>query len=216
MRIAPAVVSCMAFLVPLAALAADGWETVATGKVVVKMRAQKGSAVKEVLAEGDLDARPVLVQEAILAGDRYASFMPYVKESKLVDGVTSGDRYDVYTRLSFPIIAGRDFVVACHTVSRLEPDGTGAFESEWSPLPDKVARKSGVVRLSTNSGSWRVTPAANGRAHVVYRFAVDPGGMIPPFLADLANKGAIPDTFRAVEKEAKRLERARPVVARQP
>jgi hypothetical protein len=58
-----------------------------------------------------------------------------------------------------------------------------------------------------------VTPAANGKAHVVYRFSVDPGGMIPPFLADLANKGAIPDTFHAVEKEARRLAAARPAVA---
>ncbi len=205
----------LALLAPLAALAADGWETVATGAVVVKMRSQEGSPVKEVLAEGDLDAPPLKVQEAILAGDRYASFMPYVKESKLVEGVTSDDDFTVYTRLSFPVIAGRDFVVACHTASRLDPDGSGEFKNEWKPLPDRVARKDGVVRLKTNSGSWAVTAAPKGKSHVVYRFAVDPGGMIPPFLADLANKSAIPDTFHAVEREAKRLASVRSAVAAQ-
>ena len=79
--------------------------------------------------------------------------------------------------------------------------------------PRAAGRIGWRTRRSFRPRSWRVTRSAKGGAHVVYRFSVDPGGMIPPFLADLANKGAIPDTFKAVEKEANRLAKARPAVA---
>ena len=39
---------------------------------------------------------------------------------------------------------------------------------------------------------------------MVYKFNVDPGGMIPAFAADMGNKSGVTDVFNAVEKEAKR------------
>lgn len=53
-------------------------------------------------------------------------------------------------------------------------------------------------------------PTGN-KSRVVYQFAVDPGGAIPAFLADVGNRNGVGDVFRAIEKEAQRLkaERAR-------
>ena len=49
-----------------------------------------------------------------------------------------------------------------------------------------------------------MTHAAPGRSKVVYRAAVDPGGWMPDFLSDMANRSGAVGTMRAVEREAQR------------
>ena len=51
-----------------------------------------------------------------------------------------------------------------------------------------------------------MSPRGVGRSHVIYQFAVDPGGNIPAFLADIGNRNGVGDVFRAIEKEARRLQ----------
>jgi len=67
-----------------------------------------------------------------------------------------------------------------------------------------------VVRLPICDGSWRVSrAAAPGRSKVVYRASVDPGGWVPGFVSDMANKSGALGTMRAVEREAQRRAEAR-------
>ena len=186
---------------------AGGWVTVATGEITIKTRELPGSAVREILAEANLDAPARDVQSAITNVDRFPSFMPYVKEARLVGTPSADGSRVVYTSLALPFIAGRDFVIADRMVQSLDADGNGEFLSQWK-VTDALPTRSNFVRLKTNTGSWRVTP--NGaKSHVVYQFSVDPGGQIPGVVADIGNRSGVPDVLHAVEKEARRLAKSR-------
>lgn len=190
-------------LVPFMARA-EGWETISSGAVVIKTRARPNSPIREVWAEGDLNASVHDLEEAILDAEAYPRFMPYVKESRYLDKPEEDGSRLVYTRLDLPVVAARDYVIKVLVEKRTQPDGTGTFSNRWFAVPDKVPVKPNVVRLKLNEGSWEVTPKGEGRAHVIYRFAVDPGGWVPAFIADMGNKTGVMDTFRALEREAQR------------
>src|SRR6185436_509318 len=83
-------------------------------------------------------------------------------------------------------------------------DGTGTFENHWVTVPGKVPPLKDVVRMSVNEGHWVVTARPDGKSHVIYRFRIDPGGWIPPWLADMGNRAGINDVFKAVGEEARR------------
>ncbi|MHB8875224.1 MAG: START domain-containing protein [Myxococcaceae bacterium] len=205
----PQVAAAALVLLFASAAHADGggeWVTAATGEITIKTRSVPGSPVREILAEGELNAPAATVAEAITNAERFPSFMPYVKEARFVGEHPEGGPRIVYTRLGLPFIAGRDFVIEDRVVQSLNADGTGQFVNEWRAVPDRLPARANFVRLKTNSGSWRVTPNGEGKSHVVYQFAVDPGGQIPAFVADIANRSGVPDVFKAIEKEARRLQ----------
>lgn len=195
-------------LTALLAAEPGAWDTVASGPITIKARAMPGSPVREILAEGDLDAPAADIQRAVLDVERFPKFMPYVRETRLVEQPGDGTRV-VYTALGLPMVAGRDFAIRDRVVKSLAADGTGEFVMDWKIADGSVPQRPGLVRLKMNTGSWRVTAKGPNKSHVVYQFAVDPGGSIPPFLADLGNRNGVSDVFRAVEKEAKRLQAAR-------
>jgi ribosome-associated toxin RatA of RatAB toxin-antitoxin module len=187
-------------LVPFAAQAQE-WETILNGPVVIKARTKPNSPVREIWAEADLNASVQDLEEAILDAEAYPRFMPFVKESRYV-GKREGDSFLVYTHLALPIIQGRDYVLKVLVEKKNDADGT--FENRWFAVSDVVPVNRNLVRLKYNEGSWSVKPKGEGRSHVVYKFAVDPGGWVPGFVADMGNKTGVVDTLRALEKEAQR------------
>jgi len=197
----------VSLLVSAAAYAGDGsgWETVATGKVTIKMRALPGEHVREILAEGDIDAPARTVAEAVANADNFAKFMPYTKESRFVGEPKADGSRLAYMRVSAPVIADRDFFLASKVLQPLADDGTGEFKNEWHAV-NTYPHRHGIVRVTTNTGGWTVTSLGPGRCHAVYRFVVDPGGALPEWIADLGNRSGVPGVFKAVEKEANRLE----------
>jgi hypothetical protein len=181
------------------------WETLATTPFVIKSRPREGTRVKEVWAEGVLQAAVADIQAAVMDADRFAEFMPYVKESRVFGQPTAdGSRY-VYTRLDFSAMAtSRDYALKVRLLRGVDEAGQGAFENTWVAVPDHIPKRRNSVRVRVNEGSWKVTPTAEGHSHAVYRFVVDPGGWVPAFAASMGNKSAVIDTLRAVEKEAQR------------
>ena len=187
---------------PAAAAEAE-WETVATGAITVKSRYRAGSPVKEVWAEGAIDAPVQDIQAALMDPDRMPKFMPYVKEARTVGQPQADGSRVVYTRLDLPWVAPRDYVLKVNLDQGTSPDGSGEFKNHWVATND-LPERSHIIRLKINEGSWHVSPAADGKSWAVYKFSVDPGGWIPGFAADLGNKTGVTDTFKAVEKEARR------------
>lgn len=189
---------------------AGEWETVATGEVVVKSRTLPNSPIREVWAEGDLDAEVRDIQDTLVEAPKFPGFMPYVKEARFLGSADEDGGRFVYTRLEFPLaITSRDYVVKVYVDESVAADGTGTFRNHWKAVADRLPKRPNTVRLVYNEGSWKVTPLADGKSHVVYKFITDPGGWIPAFAADMGNKTGVVDAFRAVEKEAKRRAGAR-------
>lgn len=197
---------CMAVASPAVA---ERWETLATGPVVIKSRTRPGTQVREIWAEGDMSAPVRDVQAAIMDTEAYPRFMPFVKESRYVGQPAADGSGIVYGRVEPPVIGPRDYVLEVVMEKGVAPDGSGTFLNRWVALPDRVPRRANAFRLRVNEGSWEVRPLEGGRSHVTYRFALDPGGWLPAFVADIGNRGAVMDTFKAIEREARRRAAAR-------
>lgn len=181
------------------------WETVLKGPITIKNRAIPGTPIKAVWAEGDIAAPVQDLQTTLLAVERFRYFMPFLKEARQVGGDRPDGSRLIYTLIDLPLVGKRDYVERVSVVQWVKPDGSGAFEDTWSAEPDRLPRTPDVVRLLKNDGGWRVTPIGDGsKSHVVYTFAVDPGGWVPPFAANLGNQEGVAETFRVVEKEAQR------------
>jgi hypothetical protein len=196
-------------LISSGAIAEEKWQTVGTGQVLVKTRPVKGSQVQEIWAETNLSASVRDLQDTLLDGESFPRFMPYTKAVKKLGATEPDGTWLVHTVVTPPIVEPRDYIVRVGVDRSVAPDGSGDFENHWVVVPSKVPLTKGWIRMSVNEGRWIVTPLPNGQSHVVYRFRIDPGGWIPPWLADLGNRSGINDIFKAVEIEAKRRGAAR-------
>src|SRR5207247_2435306 len=84
MRFAIACALCLPLLSPATSRAEEAWETVVTGPpITVKTRAREGTNIKEIWAEGEIDASLLQVQEVLTDPESFPKYMPYVKESRI-------------------------------------------------------------------------------------------------------------------------------------
>lgn len=187
---------------------ADGWKTVATKPITIRVHARTDGKGKDVWAEGVLHGDARDVQAALLDQDSYRHWMPYVKESRVVSRAADGSRV-TYTMLDLPVVSSRDYVCQVVNDSLLAADGSGQFTQRWWAVPDALPVRKGVVRLPRNEGSWLVKAQGEGTSYAVYKFSVDPGGSLPGFLANMGQKDAVLDTWKAVEKRAALLQEER-------
>ena len=146
--------------------------------MAVETRAIPGRDVKQVNAQGLVDAPPHVVRAVLVDLERYPGFMPYVKESRVLSRDASGDALN-YQRLSFgmPFVQDRHYVIRVAEREYRDAEGR-AWAIVWrleDGLPsDAIA---GAVRVSVNSGYWDVRPAAGARARPISATASSP---IPP------------------------------------
>ena len=97
----------IAIAVLLAADPAENpWETQRTEPILIKTRARAGTGVKEIWAEGTIDAAPIDIQDALTDVKRMPEFMPYMTESRFVGGSDADGAQYTYQRVS-PLLLSR-------------------------------------------------------------------------------------------------------------
>jgi hypothetical protein len=184
--------------------AEEPWDTVQTEPIVVKTRKRADSDIKEVWAEGNIAACPIDIQSTLTDINRYPQFMPYIAEARYVAETDPDGAQYVYSRLNLPILSSRDFVHKTYVDRDAKRDPEGVFANHWFAVPDKFPSRHNIVRLRLSEGSWLVTPLPDGKSHVVYHVAVDPGGAIPSWAANKSNADGVSQTFKNVEHESQR------------
>ncbi len=170
--------------------------------VTVETRAIPGRDVKQVNAQGIIDAPPHVVRAVIADLERYPTFMPYVKESRVLGRDASGDVQN-YQRLSFgmPFVQDRHYVIRITEREYRDGDRRRAWVFVWR-LEDGLppGASADAVRVSVNSGHWDLRPVASAERATDVRYCVftDPAGSLPKWLVGLANTEGIPQLFAAV------------------
>ena len=172
--------------------------------IVVWMRASPdpSCAVKEVLAEAVF---PGVTRDAFWRAvadvERYAEFVPFVRESRVVrrDALT-GDVW-VYNAVKPPVASARDYTIR---VSSRPADGADQpHRSSWTADPrEGPGPRKGAIRLAQNRGSWELRETHDGSVALRYRVLTDPGAALPAWLVDAANRSSVPDVLRAFAARA--------------
>lgn len=169
-------------------------------ELVIFTKDNEKAGVREIRAHMFVDSPPSAVFDAVGDFDNYAKYMPFVKESKIIEN--QGNQLSVYSLLAPPLVSQRDYVIQVKLTRGTEANG-GVFKSEWVGAPDKRPERDGVVRVKLNTGSWTLEPVNGGaRTRLTYSLLTNPGGSIPRWIADKSNTVAIPDLFKAVRKRA--------------
>ena len=109
------------------------------------------------------------------------------KTSYIIKRINSHELY-YYSETSLPWpMSNRDAVVHL----KIDKDSLNRFLNITSvSVPDYMAEKSGKVRVTRSSVSWNVTMPTATTVSIVYIFEADPGGSVPPWVANMfADKG---------------------------
>jgi uncharacterized protein YndB with AHSA1/START domain len=158
----------------------------------------------EILAISELETTPETVFSVLTDVERYAEFMPYVRESRVLSRVNDLDLV-TYARIAPPLVSQRDYALHVR-ITRGSPLNGGVSKLEWTSVPDAQAEIEGVVRVKLNQGAWIIEPMNGGkRTRLTYTVLTDPGGLLPPFVINLTSTVSVPELFEAVRKRAKKV-----------
>lgn len=184
-------------------VASPPWQIVLErSDLVISTRGRPGADLLEISAVGTIDASPGAVEAVVDDYGAYAEFMPFVSKAEIIR--REGPRRLSHQVLSFPAVSARDYVVWIDDASR----GTGVtrvYRTAWRtaldagpvPAPD-------VVRMPFAEGFWQVQAHPDGRRTVAtYACFTDPGGSLPAWIVNLANRAAIEQVFDAVAARAR-------------
>lgn len=193
---------CLAFCG--SAVADEGWkQSSKSGDLTIYERTRPGSDLREYKAVGPIAAPPAAVKAVLDDVEAYPSFMPYVKEARVISR-DAAQRVS-YQRIAPPLVSERDYTIRVRTETRAGKDGASTFINRWTPANDLgPAEKKGVTRVKNTEGSWMLEPSDGGRGTVAtYCVFTDSGGGLPVFIANAAGKTAIPKLFEAIRKQVR-------------
>jgi len=181
---------------------AAGWEQLfEKDGVLVERRAVPGSSIPELRATATSPLEPSAIFETLWRHPEYPEFVPHLKRLDLLSD--TGDERIAYEQIAMPLAKDRDYTVRIRRrvdrkAQRYEMTFTSANEA--GPPADRRH-----VRVKSIQGSWTVVPGAEGKGSVVrYDVRGEPGGAIPAWVANLAQREAIVDLIRAVLERTER------------
>ncbi len=179
--------------------------------IAVYNRDLPGSPVKEVKAEGTIDAPPAAVWAVLHDIPAYPRTMPYTKVTAILghenDPNAAGGILYYYTALAFPIVSDRDYTLRV-SIDHVPADGSGLYKLSWraaNGYPKAPPPLAHYVRLSDVSGYWQLSPEKGGAAtRFVYFVHTNPESSLPGFLVNKANSDVIPKVVDALREWAKK------------
>jgi len=200
----------------LASLAA--WVLVATFPQGSLYRMEEqGTDVVALRAEGTLRAPAWAVREVLVRGWSYDRISPYLAERRLLhrEGCREGASdlpgcraVWAYERYEPPFVGAHDYAFRMEVVVD-DTDRGGDFELAWELDDSHGKPPDGPTHVRANRGAWTISPAG-GRTAFRYRISLDPGGALPAWLVNIANRSQVPSVISAVEAEAQKLAESRP------
>jgi len=179
-----------------------GWDKIAESDgIAVYTRERANSAVRETKATGMIDAPPPEVWKIVRDYESFTERMPYTEEAKVLSRSEGDKQIDFYSVVNVPLIDRRDYVIRLIDASDWK-DGKGFLKVTWSATDQGAPPlRKNMVRVMVNDGYWLLEPRENGtKTWCTYYLYTDPGGRLPKFVVNQANKGAVPDCIRALRK----------------
>jgi polyketide cyclase/dehydrase/lipid transport protein len=178
--------------------------------VIMRTRSVPGTDVRQVYAEKTADGTVGEYRKVVTDVESFPKFQTYVKEGRVLKKEPGGIEY-TYLRLELPWpLSPRDYVTKRVVETEPYAAGNGEFRSHWSAADGLVPPKPGIVRVPRNDGCWHISTLEPGKVRIQHGFVVDPGGAIPTFAVNYANKKAVPDMLKAFEAEVRRRRSDRP------
>jgi len=180
----------------------DGWQ--AAGErdgVEMWMRDVDGSSVREIKAQTLVDIPPERVWSVLKDVEKYPEFMPYMVEVKVIER-SAPDVVTVYQCVAPPVVEKRDSIVE---VTNKADERMGIYRTEWHSVDKGPAPRHDAVRVNGVRGQWVIERIGEAHSRLTYTLFTEPGGSVPGWIVNRANKRSAPKLLNAVAKRAEAL-----------
>lgn len=178
------------------------WEkkTVTDDGIVIYTREYPGTNVREIKAVCKIKASPQKVFNVVLDRDTFSDLNKYLVEYKRIKTGKENVWY-VYQRVSIPLVKDRDYT---HRYEATRDTIKNKYFLAWqidnrngpSPIED-------VIRIELSRGSLTISPDKNGNQSLfIYQMLFDPGGSIPKWIVNLANRYTLPKVLRTIREKS--------------
>jgi hypothetical protein len=196
------------------ALAVATWALVSTFQQGRLYRMEReDSDVVALRAEGTVKAPAWAVRDVLRRAFESDRLSPYLAHRKVLhaEGCREGAKdlpgcrkIWVYERYEPPLVGARDYAFRMEVVVDDVEEG-GDFELRWTLDESHGAPPEGATHMVRNTGAWEISPAPGGESRFRYQIDIDPGGGVPSWVINMANKSQVPSVIAAVEDEAQKL-----------
>jgi hypothetical protein len=174
---------------------------------------REGSDVVALRAEGTLKAPAWAVRDVLRRAFESERLSPYLAFRKVLhaEGCEAGAKdlpgcrkIWVYERYAPPLMGARDYAFRMDVVVD-DVEAGGDFELRWTIDESRGAPPEGSTHMVRNTGGWEISPAGQGESRFRYHIDIDPGGSVPSWIVNAANRSQVPSVIAAVEDEAQKL-----------
>jgi hypothetical protein len=178
------------------------WEAVTeVDGVHVYSREREQSSIAEVRAVGVVDAPAPAVWQVVRDYANQPKTTPYVEVARVLASEADGKVILLYNVIKAPLADRRDVTVRITDDSDWQ-EGKGYLKASWTVSELGPPPSPGIVRVRLNDGFWLLEPIDGGaRTRVTYSLYTDPGGSVPRWIVNRANRSSLPEVLRALRRE---------------
>ncbi len=152
------------------------------------------SSFKTIIVEFEAAGTLKAYASGILNVEKYHIWQHSIENIKTLKKITP-HTFIYYVEVDSPWpINNRDLIFRFSLTQNLH---TKALTIRLKHLPNFIPTKNGIVRIPKAESILIVTPLTATRLHVKYVLQIDPGGEIPPFIANLFAANTPWSTFNA-------------------
>jgi hypothetical protein len=198
------IITCLCGTAAFAAedIASNEWKKINETKdgIMIYTRIVPGSLIREVKSTYMIESPPLNVWQALLDKETYKDSNKYVEVDTVYRTANANIWYN-YQKVAPPLMDRRDYTLRYESMNRPEKNLyklVWAVAKDFGPPPEK-----GVLRLSVCDGWFTIEPRDDGtKSFITYWLCFDPGGQVPPWAANLANRSSVPDFLRKVRDQS--------------
>ena len=142
----------------------------------------KLSDFKSIIVELDMPATLSQYAAHVFAIENYKYWHYKAIEPYLIKQVSDTELY-YYSEVEAPWpVDNRDFIFH---INMSQDSITKVLTMSLTAMPDYLPKKDGIVRIPQGSAVLKVTPIDKDNVHIRYVIDLNPGGDIPPWLANM-------------------------------
>ena len=179
-------------LLTFTASAQENWNLVKEeAGIKVYTKTESGSKYKAFKAEMQVSCKIEDILEVLKNTDSINNWVANCKEVKLLKTEDHDQYYYIETSLPLPF-ENRDMVYHFQYIEiNSEQERVNV-----TGVPDYVQPRKGIVRMVKTNGYWLLTSIDAHKTEVIYQMHVEPGGLIPAWLANPFIKNVPSSTFK--------------------
>lgn len=183
-------------LLTLSVSAQEDWQLKkAEDGIKVYTKTESGSDYKSFKAEMQLNCRIDDIVEVLKEMNIVNNWVADSKEVKLLKTEGNSQYFYIETSLPWPF-NNRDMVYRFQYIEI----NSDQVKVTVTGLPEYIQPKKGIVRLEKANGYWLLTSIDSGKTAVTYQMHVEPGGLIPAWLANAFIVNVPFSTFKGLRR----------------